>query len=360
MMLTASIPGRTVHANGKEYLYFGGTAYLGLPTHPGFQELVIKNIRRWGTAYGSSRNANVQISAYQEAESALSELVGSEAALTLSSGMLAGKLAVEALSTPGMRFFYFPGCHPAIMTPGAEPFYQNSEMHPDLLTDTAEEITLLTDAIPSMQVVPIDLSDITKISPAKKITLLVDESHSLGIVNQNGRGILAALDLPGLHLPALKRKILVASLGKAYGLTGGVIASDQDFISQVKETACFIAGAGMNPAFAQSFCEGKAIFTQQLQLLRENTGFLYGQLPLQAKNDLLYDAAYPVIYPQADACHEELLQDDIVITHFQYPSSRKIMNRIVLSAHHTPEDLDRLAGSLTRREPLTRRVAPDG
>lgn len=347
MMLTASIPSRTVHSNGRQYLYFGGTAYLGLPTHPEFQDLVIKNLRRWGTAYGSSRNANVQITAYQEAETALSELVGSESAVTLSSGMLAGKLAIETLSTPGMRFFHFPGCHPAIMAPCAEPFYQDGEMHPDLLTDTVENITLLTDAFPSLQVVPANFRDIEKISPCKRITLLVDESHSLGIVNQNGRGILPELDLPGIS-----RKILVASLGKAYALTGGVIASDLDFIRQVKESACFISGAGMNPAFAQTFSEGQAIFSRQLQLLRENTSYLHDIL--HSHQALLFDAAYPVIYPNAEGCYRELLQEGIVITHFQYPTSGKVMNRIVISAHHTRNDLNRLAAALTRR------VAPDG
>jgi len=42
-------PDRIIEINQEQYLYFGGTAYLGLPTNKEFQELVINNIRNWGT-----------------------------------------------------------------------------------------------------------------------------------------------------------------------------------------------------------------------------------------------------------------------------------------------------------------------
>ncbi len=45
---------------------------------------------------------------------------------------------------------------------------------------------------------------------------------------------------------------MLASLGKAFGLTGGVIASDSEFIKQITENEVFVSSAGMNPAFAQT------------------------------------------------------------------------------------------------------------
>jgi 7-keto-8-aminopelargonate synthetase-like enzyme len=39
----------------------------------------------------------------------------------------------------------------------------------------------------------------------------------------------------------IKRKIMVASLGKAIGITGGVIASDQLFINQLLSNSSFIS-----------------------------------------------------------------------------------------------------------------------
>jgi 7-keto-8-aminopelargonate synthetase-like enzyme len=219
LMTTTSAPGRILSLDGKDFLFFGGTSYLGLPTLPEFQEILIANIRRWGTAYGSSRHSNVQLAAYDAGEQWLAELTGAEKALTVSSGMLAGKLVLEALMPMTDEFFHFPGVHAAIQAPGSLPFYVNGEINPLLQNDKAERITLLTDAVPSGKVVPVNLDDINKISPQKKITLLLDESHSLGILGEKGGGIFSTI-----KSPRILRRIMVASLGKAMGLTGGMIA----------------------------------------------------------------------------------------------------------------------------------------
>ena len=43
-MKVNQFPDRIIEIDNEDYLYFGGTAYLGLPTHAEFQELIIKNI----------------------------------------------------------------------------------------------------------------------------------------------------------------------------------------------------------------------------------------------------------------------------------------------------------------------------
>jgi 7-keto-8-aminopelargonate synthetase-like enzyme len=68
----------------------------------------------------------------------------------------------------------------------------------------------------------------------KEITLVVDESHSLGVLGNNGCGIFSTINNKNI-----KAKIMVASLGKAIGITGGVIASDQLFINQILSNSSF-------------------------------------------------------------------------------------------------------------------------
>jgi len=94
-MKVHQFPSRIIEINQETYRYFGGTAYLGLPTLPEFQEIIFKNIQRWGTAYGSSRNANVQLSAYDTGETQLAQFIQANDAVTVSSGMLAGKLTLD-------------------------------------------------------------------------------------------------------------------------------------------------------------------------------------------------------------------------------------------------------------------------
>ena len=105
-MIVEKFPDRIIEIDQKQYLYFGGTAYLGLPTNKKFQDLVVQNILNWGTTYGSSRTANIQLTAYDAGESFLASHVGSESTVTVSSGMLAGKLVVDLMKKQTDCFFH--------------------------------------------------------------------------------------------------------------------------------------------------------------------------------------------------------------------------------------------------------------
>lgn len=334
-MKVHQFPDRVIEINQETFLYFGGTAYLGLPTLPEFQEIIFKNIQRWGTAYGSSRNANVQLSAYETGETFLANFIQSEAALTFSSGMLAGKITIDFLSKRTDVFYHFPNSHPAIQRKDSLPLFINNQLNPRILDTKKEKITLLTDAVPSFETQPINLKILNAIPPQKEITLVIDESHSIGILGKNGSGIYSSSTNPNI-----KRKILVASLGKAFGLTGGVIASDTSCIQAIKNSDTFVAAAGMNPAYVQTLAETGHLVQQQRQKLQDNLNYLAKNL--QPNSKINFTANYPSIYLDWDKSYDILLQNKIVITHFDYPSDQKTLNRIVISANHQKEDLDQL------------------
>jgi 7-keto-8-aminopelargonate synthetase-like enzyme len=342
-MKVNQFPDRTIEIDNKEYLYFGGTAYLGLPTHPEFQKLLIKNILQWGTAYGSSRSANIQLSAYEDGEQFLANFVKADAALTVSSGMLAGKLVVEILEPQTDCFFYFPGTHSAIKAPNSLPVFIGNELNPRLLDATIEKITILTDSVPSFHVQPIDLTMLHLIPFNKEITLVIDESHSLGILGTNGCGIYSTTNPLNI-----KRKIMVSSLGKAFGLTGGVIASDSQFILQMKTHDTFVSSAGMNAAFVQTMADAEAIYLQQHQKLKANLSYINNQL---IKNEaVLFDPNYPLIYPEIERINELFISNNVIITNFKYATSTKDLNRIVITANHKKEDLNTLIYILNQNQ----------
>jgi 7-keto-8-aminopelargonate synthetase-like enzyme len=336
-MTTNSAPGRTIAIDGKDFLYFGGTAYLGLPLHKGFQQLLVANLRRWGTAYGSSRHANVQLAAYAAGEQYLAQLTGAGKALTVSSGMLAGKLVLEALMPLTDQFFHFPGVHPAIQAPGSLPFFENGALHPLLLSNREERVTLLTDGVPSRNVLPINFSDIEKLSPQKTITLVMDESHSLGILGEKGGGIFSTI-----KSRRISRKIMVASLGKALGITGGMIAADAEFVAHLEALDSFVGAAGMSPAFVQTLADAGAIFEVQRVRLKENLQYLFALLEPQAP--VYFHENYPLVYPKNEQVYQWLYEHGILITHFAYAGGA--LSRIVVAAHHTQKDLEKLAGVL--------------
>ncbi|KQO32664.1 aminotransferase class I/II [Flavobacterium sp. Leaf82] len=336
-MNVSQFPDRIIEIDHKHYLYFGGTAYLGLPTNKDFQELVINNIKKWGTTYGSSRSANIKLTAYENGEAFLANHIKAESAVTVSSGMLAGKMVIDELSKNTDCFFHFSDIHNAIKT-NSLPVFLNDEINPRLLDSNSERITILTDGVPSFQTKAIDLSVLAKIPNHKEITLVIDESHSLGILGKNGCGIYSEINLP------IKRKITVSSLGKAFGLNGGVIASDASFINQIKNLDTFISAAGMNPAFVQTLSDASNLYKIQHQKLLENLDYMDRKL---LKNDTIkFDRNYPLIYLENENLIGKLKENKIIIANFKYQKNERNLNRIVITANHLHEDLDKLVNIL--------------
>jgi 7-keto-8-aminopelargonate synthetase-like enzyme len=340
-MKVNTFPDRIIEIGNQDYLYFGGTAYLGLPTNTEFQNILVKNILLWGSSYGSSRNANIKLTAYENGEHFLSKFIKADAALTTSSGMLAGKIVIDSLNSQTDCFFHFPDTHTAIKTPNSIPFFIGTELNPRLLDDLKEKITILTDSFPSFQIKEIDLSALKLIPNNKEITLVIDESHSLGILGINGCGIYSSINYPNI-----KRKVMLSSLGKAFGLTGGVIVSDSEFIKQIGENDIFVSSAGMNPAFAQTVSDAAAIYIRQHQILKENLDYLNENL-VQSK-DFRFNKDYPIIYPEDENSAGIFASNKIIITNFKYPTSSKELNRIVITANHKKEDLDKIIRILNR------------
>lgn len=331
-------PDRIIEIDHEEYLYFGGTAYLGLPTNKEFQELVIKNIKNWGTTYGSSRSANIKLTAYQNGEAFLANHIKAESAVTVSSGMLAGKLVLDQLRKQTDSFFYFPNTHPAIQTNDSLSLFINDKINPRVLDSKPEKITVLTDGVSGFQTKAIDLSILEQIPNHKEITLLIDESHSFGILGEHGCGIYSQINLP------IKRKIMISSLGKAFGLNGGVIASDASFINQIKNQDIFISAAGMNPAFVQTLADASSLYKSQHNKLMENLNFI--DKKLIKKDTIKFDKTYPLIYLEDENLIEILKENKIIIANFKYQENANNLNRIVITANHLHEDLDKLVNIL--------------
>ncbi|MDQ6469084.1 aminotransferase class I/II-fold pyridoxal phosphate-dependent enzyme [Flavobacterium sp. LHD-80] len=337
-MKVEKFPDRIIEIDQEQYLYFGGTAYLGLPTNVTFQDLAIKNILKWGTTYGSSRTANIQLTAYDAGEKFLANHIGSQSAVTVSSGMLAGKLVVDLMKKQTDCFFHFNDIHNAISIENSSPLFVNNKLNERLLDSKSEKITILTDGVPSFETKPIDLSFLELIPNHKEITLIVDESHSLGIVGENGVGIYSSVSFP------IKRKIMVSSLGKAFGLTGGVIAGDSDFIKEIKEQETFTSAAGMNPAFVQTLSDAAEIYKIQHQKLKDNLSYI--DSILVKNSNVKFDKNYPLIYLLSNKLVEKLKQEKIIIASFKYKKEAEPLNRIVITANHLKEDLDKIIAVL--------------
>lgn len=341
------LPGRTVQHDGQEYLFFSGTSYLGLPQHPTYRQLVTDAMTRYGTVFGASRNGNLRLHIYEEAEAVLARFAAAPAALTVSSGMMAGQLVVQQLRALRPAFLYAPRVHPALWHEPAPPipavsFGEWTSRLPTLLDSVPVDtpVVLLTNSLDAVRSERYGFDWVQGLPDNRPIWLVVDDSHGLGITGPGGSGIWAQLPARPNVTP-----IVTASLAKAMGLPGGAVLADADTLADLRRSPFFGACSPIPPAYLAAFVRAEPLYAGALQTLRTNVAELEGQLA--GLSLFSHEAGYPVFYTEHDGLYAYLLARQLLIYSFSYPTpADKPTTRVVVSALHRPEDLARLANAV--------------
>lgn len=227
--------GRLLKLDGDQYLYFGGTSYLGLLNNPDYVRLYKKGIDRFGLNNGTSRANNVQIGVYADAEDYLAERFGFENSILLSSGYLAGQLAVKALSNRG-ELIYAPGAHPslwfgklALDDRTFEEWRDDSIQYVNKSSET--DFIIISNTLDNLTPCSFDFSPFVKLcDPTKRLLFILDDSHGLGIRKENQTSI----DLAIFHERPNTEVLLVASLAKGLGTDAGTIMGKKNTIDRIK------------------------------------------------------------------------------------------------------------------------------
>ncbi|AQG82527.1 aminotransferase class I/II [Spirosoma montaniterrae] len=339
------IPDREITYEGRNYLFFSGTAYLGLPQSPAFRALLTDSMARYGTAFGSSRNGNLQLNVYDEAEAKLARWVGAEAALTLSSGMMAGQVIVNYLRGQRATFIYGPYAHPALwhdpdVQPPTLPFADWAHRLPVQIRSLPPgPVAILTNSVNGVRSDYYSFDWLPELPDDRPITLVVDDSHGLGVLN-DGRGIWPQL----VHKQNVSL-LVTASLAKGMGLPGGAVFSSAGTINSLRQTAFFGACSPMPPAYADAFLHADALYAEGRDRLYENIRLAE---KLLMPTGLFHHApGYPVFFTEQDDLYSFLLERGILVYSFAYPTVNDRANtRIVISAFHTVDDIQTLANAV--------------
>ncbi|GAB3747411.1 aminotransferase class I/II-fold pyridoxal phosphate-dependent enzyme [Spirosoma pomorum] len=339
------LPGRTITQGGKEYLFFSGTAYLGLQQNPAFQQLLLKGISRYGAAFGSSRNGNLQLAIYEVAETELARRISGPgtAALTVSSGMMAGQVVVQAFRARNATFVYAPCAHPALWhTPALLlpniPFADWTKQLPEQLgaiTSTAP-IVILTNTIDALHSKHYSFDWVNDLPDNRPITLVVDDSHGLGVLN-GGRGIW-----PQLPKRDNVELLVTGSLAKAMGLPGGAIFGQPDSLDRLRKTSFFGGSSPIPPAYLDAFLKAESLYREAFDKLQQN--ILLAEKLLNVTALFSQAKGYPVFFTEQDKLYPYLLEQGIFLYSFAYPTPQDPANtRIVISTFHELADIQQLA-----------------
>lgn len=344
MQITNQIPGRTAFFNQEEWLYFSGTSYLGLSQNIDFQNLIIEGIQRYGAHFGGSRLSNIRIQIFEEAEDQLASWAGAEAALTVSSGTLTGQLVIKILENTG-KFYFAPDVHPALFGEGNYSELNFEDWTHFIISEAhrlKSPMVLLSNTLDPLKARRFDFSWIQQLPNNIPITLVLDDSHGIGITGKDGAGIFSMIQMPeNVEL------IVVASFGKALSIPGGVILGKQAFIQKIWESSYFGGASPITPAYLYTFLQAQELYQQQRQILfRHITHFKTETEPLDLFQSF---EAYPVFYTPNLPVADFLKQHKVLISSFPYPTAQsEHITRVVLNAAHTAADLLQLIAFLKR------------
>ncbi|MEO5912372.1 MAG: aminotransferase class I/II-fold pyridoxal phosphate-dependent enzyme [Pelobium sp.] len=315
----------------KNHLFFGGTSYLGLNYNQAYLQLFKDGLDQWGLNNGASRNNNIRLSIYQEAERQLAINYDREAAVTFSSGWLAAQVAVETFSK-NRTLIYINDAHPALMQNDVAILKINDAINYINLSQQTNFL-LVSNSVNNIIPQIFDFSALSQILPSKNILLLLDHSHGFGILEQEWRKTLP-LNFQNITI------IYCGSFAKGLSLDAGVVLGDEYLIDELKNTATFNGASPCSPASLYTYLNGSEIIKIAQEKLKANLDFLNLNLN---KNDFFWQENFPVIQILNPEIIYKLQKPGILYTAFPYPNpTSALIHRLVITANHDVSALQHL------------------
>lgn len=212
---------------------------------------------------------------------------------------------------------------------------------------------IATDGVFSMDGNVCPLDKIYELAQKYNAMVMVDESHSAGVVGKTGHGVTEQYNLRG------KIEILTGTLGKAFGgSVGGFTTGKKEIIDLLRQRSRpYLFSNSIPPMIAAAGLKTFELLTRDNTLqdrLHANTEYFVTRMkaagfdikPTQSAicAVMLYDARLSQEFAAA------LQEEGIYVTGFYYPvvPQGQARIRVQLSAAHTQEQLDRGIAAFTK------------
>ncbi|HEX6970575.1 MAG TPA: 8-amino-7-oxononanoate synthase [Micromonosporaceae bacterium] len=231
-----------------------GNDYLGLTRDPQVIAAAAQALAEYGVGATGSRLVRGSTDLHTALEAALADWLGTARALVYSSGYLANLGAVRALVTPRTLLVSDAHNHASLIDgcrlSGAETVVTEhadvAAVDAALAAAEGRPAVVITESIFSVDGDLAPLTDLHAVARRHGALLLVDEAHALGVIGPDGAGAVAAAGLAGE--PDV---VVTATLSKAIGAAGGVIAGPAELIRHLIDTGrTFIFDTALPPAVA--------------------------------------------------------------------------------------------------------------
>ena len=257
--LTEGPPGALTRIDGKEYLYFGGTGYLGLAGHADVIRAACAALRRYGVHTATSRSGYGNTPLTLEVERLAAEFFGTAGAFYFASGYAGNHILIQAVAERADMVLIDESAH-FCLTEASRllclPVSTFRHRDPDDLRKRLRKQAgqgrrplVLTDGVFSISGAVAPLDEYAEILKEIGVaTLLVDDAHGFGTIGRHGRGSLEHLGLwddgvneapvrdgPGVYV--------CGTLSKAIGGFGGILPGSLALLDRVRQTSHYYDGA---------------------------------------------------------------------------------------------------------------------
>lgn len=351
----------------RAFLRMNSNSYLGLAKHPALIRAEAEAAEKFGAGPGAVRFISGTYQAHIELEHKLATFHKREAAMLFSSayttmtGVLPQFISADTLIVSDALNHNCIINAIKLSQPAHKEIYAHADISAlekilEAYKGRVKRVCVVTDGIFSMRGDYVDLSALNACCKRHEdayeqgIITLVDDSHGVGAFGQSGRG--TEEQTQG------NADVLVATLGKAFGVNGGYVVSGSAVIDYLRETSpSYIYSNPITPAEAAAasaaldivsgdeglrLLDKLRVFSIRLRAGLEQLGFetLPGQHPI-----------VPILLRNTEktsALVAHLLAHNILATGLNYPvvpqGEQEI--RLQVSAEHTEKDLEYLLAKL--------------
>ena len=349
-------------ADGKEVLNFCANNYLGLSNHPSLIAAAKKGLDTHGYGVSSVRFICGTQDIHKQLEASIARFFGTEDTILYAACFDANGGVFEPLLTEEDAILSDALNHASIidgvrLCKAQRYRYANADMadlEVQLKTSQTQRFRLIvTDGVFSMDGNVAPLDKIYELAQKYNAMVMVDESHSAGVVGKTGRGVTERFNLRG------QLEIITGTLGKAFGgAIGGFTTGKKEIIELLRQRSRpYLFSNSIPPMVAAAGIRMFEMMDESNELqekLHKNTVYFVDSMKAAGFDIkptesaicavMLYDAKL------SQDIATRLLEEGIYVTGFYYPVVPKGQARIrvQLSAAHEREQLDRCIAAFTK------------
>ncbi|MEW7997218.1 MAG: 8-amino-7-oxononanoate synthase [Candidatus Thiodiazotropha endolucinida] len=346
--------------DGKRVIAFCSNDYLGLANHPEVVEAMQRAAGNYGVGSGAAHLITGHSNSHHRLEEALAEYTGRPRALLFSTGYMANIGVISALLKQGDRLFEDRLNHASLLDAGQltrarMQRYRHADpesLRSQLKGSEEGQALIATDGVFSMDGDLAPLPSLVELARRHQAWLMVDDAHGLGVLGEEGGGILSHFDLYSDDVP-----ILMGTLGKGFGTYGAFVAGSEELIETlIQHARSYIYTTAPPAALAEATLVSLRLARQETWR-RERLQDLIARFRQSVRQIglPLLDSMTPIQPILAGSSHQAvawsrlLEKQSVLVSAIRPPTvpDGSARLRITLSANHTDRQLDRLLDALS-------------